>query len=54
MTLRLWIGHCIMASLPADERNDAYEGASAYLDWIDSLPVALGHARGPWGFEKGD
>ena len=41
MTIREWIHHVIPASFRQVEQPEVFEAASAYLDWIESLPVLL-------------
>lgn len=39
--IRKWIAEACKACFPpfTGEQLDAYEGASAFLDWLDTLPV---------------
>jgi hypothetical protein len=41
MTLREWVAETIVASYSSyDERQDVWQGALRYLDWLDSLIVS--------------
>jgi len=39
LTLQSWCVLCIEASFPQDERFEIALLASAYMEWLDSLPV---------------